>query len=185
MPNAVRSDGIGRPTEGPTVSADRSGAAPASVRLVPMTDQEYSSLMDELYRTYAADHVRAGRWSEAESVQKSREEIGKMLPEGRKTADHLFFTIRAGPGDEPVGAVWFAFQPTGAFVYDLEIRSAFRRRGYAEEAMRALEPMARDRGSDHIRLHVFGDNDGARKLYRKLGYVETNVLMAKALGAKD
>lgn len=153
------------------------------MRLVPMTDEEYAPFLDELNRQYAADHVRAGRWTEAEGPAKAREETGKLLPDGRRTPNHEFFTVRAGPGDEPVGAVWVAFEPRGAFIYDLEIRPSFRRRGYAEAAMRALEPKARERGFDRILLHVFGDNVGARKLYAKLGYVETNVLMAKDLRA--
>lgn len=190
-PNAIGGRDTAPGPEGSTLTGDRIAAVPVTVRLVPMTDEEYSPFLDGLYREYAADHVRAGRWTEAEGEQKAREEIGKLLPDGRQTANHLLLTIRVDPGDEPVGAVWIAFQPPspfephGAFVYDLEIRPAFRRRGYAEEAMRALEPIARDRGFDHIRLHVFGDNAGARHLYRKLGYVETNVLMAKALGLKD
>ena len=32
-----------------------------------------------------------------------------------------------------------------------------------------------------IQLHVFGHNSGARALYRKLGYEETNVIMTKRL----
>jgi ribosomal protein S18 acetylase RimI-like enzyme len=37
-------------------------------------------------------------------------------------------------------------------------------------------------GIQKVTLHVFGDNTVARSLYRKLGFVETNVVMAKSLG---
>jgi RimJ/RimL family protein N-acetyltransferase len=46
----------------------------------------------------------------------------------------------------------------------------------------ALEPIARDLGYDEIGLHVFGDNEVARHLYRSSGYVETDVMMRKTLG---
>ena len=48
--------------------------------------------------------------------------------------------------------------------------------------MTALEETVRALGLDEIRLHVFGHNGAARALYRKLGFVETNVMMAKQLG---
>ncbi len=44
-----------------------------------------------------------------------------------------------------------------------------------------MEKIARDKGAQKISLHVFGYNLGARKLYTKLGYAETNVAMSKAL----
>ena len=42
-------------------------------------------------------------------------------------------------------------------------------------------PTARSLGYDAIGLHVFGDNDVARTLYRTSGYEETDVTMRKAL----
>ena len=45
-----------------------------------------------------------------------------------------------------------------------------------------LNNMARTLGYDEIGLHVFGDNEIARNLYRSAGYVETNVSMVKRLG---
>ena len=56
-----------------------------------------------------------------------------------------------------------------------------RRRGYAEQAMLALEKEARRMGAGTIRLHVFGHNSAARPLYEKLGYYPTNIVMAKDL----
>ena len=47
--------------------------------------------------------------------------------------------------------------------------------------MEALE-VARALGYDAIRLHVFGDNAVARRLYRAVGYEETDVTMRKRLG---
>lgn len=47
--------------------------------------------------------------------------------------------------------------------------------------MRAMENEVRSAGLKAVRLQVFGNNAVARSLYRKLGYIETNVIMAKDL----
>ena len=151
------------------------------VRLVPMGDDEYAPFMEELLRSYAESHVRSGRWTAAEGPAKAREEVAHLLTSGRATPDHWFFSVLAEPEGTKVGALWLAVEPRGAFVYDLEIDEPYRRRGHAEAAMRAAEEVARTRGAGKISLHVFGDNTGARQLYRKLGYEETNVMMAKSL----
>ena len=153
------------------------------VALVPMSPADYEPFMEQLIRGYAADHVRTGRWTEAEGLAEARKETQELLPGGQSTPGHFFFTITSDSPQEKVGAVWLALEPEGAFVYDIIVFERFRRRGYAEAAMRLLEGVAREKGAQKIALHVFGDNEGARRLYQKLGYSETNVRMAKTLSA--
>jgi ribosomal protein S18 acetylase RimI-like enzyme len=84
-----------------------------------------------------------------------------------------------------VGMLWFAVErrPAGAraFVYDVEVFEPFRRRGYAEQAFKAMEERVRELGLNTISLHVFGHNHAARTLYEKLGYIATNLNMSKTL----
>jgi RimJ/RimL family protein N-acetyltransferase len=155
--------------------------ATMTIRLVPMTASEYDSFMENLIREYAADHVRTGQWTAEEGPAKAREETRELLPEGVATPNHYLFTIVGDPTGEKLGAIWLAVEPRGGFIYDLLILEPYRRRGYAEEAMHRIEDVAREKGVSKISLHVFGDNLGARKLYAKLGYAETNVVMAKSL----
>ena len=44
-----------------------------------------------------------------------------------------------------------------------------------------MERRVRDLGGHQIGLHVFGHNQPAYAMYTKLGYVPTNITMAKAL----
>lgn len=156
-------------------------SGPSVVRLVPMEPADFDAYLDRLVRSYAEDHIRAGRWTPEEGLAEARKEVQKLLPAGLQTANHFLYTIVADPPDEKVGVSWLAIEPRGGFVYDLLIFEDFRRKGYAEGAMRALERMAEAKGARKLSLHVFGDNLGARKLYTKLGYAETNVLMSKPL----
>ena len=47
------------------------------------------------------------------------------------------------------------------------------------EALAAVEAYAREHGCIGVMLHVFGSNTGARQLYLKAGFDETNVIMLK------
>jgi ribosomal protein S18 acetylase RimI-like enzyme len=151
------------------------------VILVPMEPAEFDAYATNLIERYAAEHVKGGRWTAAEAPAEARKEIDQLLPQGIATPHHYLMSILHGPDRERVGVIWLAIEPRGGFIYDLEIFERHRRRGYAEEAMRQVERVARGHGAEKLRLHVFGDNDRARRLYAKLGYVETNVAMAKTL----
>lgn len=155
------------------------------IDLVPMTDEAYHLFLDRAVADYAQQHVQGGRWSAAEANEESRKEFAALLPNGVDTPDTFLYTIADADTQTPVGMLWYTIQEQGgkqvAFIYNIEIDEAFRRRGYASAAFHALEQETRAKGLDQIRLHVFGHNHGARALYEKLGYETTNVMMAKSL----
>lgn len=156
------------------------------VGLIPMTEEEYRPWLEAAVRDYAEDHIKDGRWTAENALEESAKEFNHLLPEGLATAGNYLFRIYDARQDQKVGYLWFAVQePEGrqyAFVYDFAISEPFRRRGYGSGAFEALEEKVRELGLDNIQLHVFGHNDAARALYKKLGYVETNVRMRKDLG---
>ncbi len=158
------------------------------VQLQPMTSAEYEPWLEGDIREYADEKVRAGNWSAADALERSAEEHRKLLPQGLATPDNYLYTITAEPapgeGPVPVGMVWLAvppWQPPLAFIYDFVIHEPYRRRGYASQALLALEGKVRALGLDTIGLHVFGHNHAARALYEKAGYEITNISMAKKL----
>src|SRR5579864_561662 len=149
-----------------------------------MTDQEFEAWLPATVAEYAAEHVRTGRWSEKEALEKSREEVNRLLPKGLHTPDHHLRNIVLADGREPVGMIWVGVEhkaAPSAFIYNIEIYPRFRRRGYSEQAMLKLEGEVRRWGLESIRLHVFGHNTAARPLHEKLGYEPTNIQMLKRL----
>ena len=154
------------------------------VHLGPMTETELQAYLEPAIAEYAAEHVKAGRWSPAEALEESRKEITQLLPDGLKTAKQHLFSIRDDSGAN-LGMLWFAVRERGAsrsaFIYDVRIDEPFQRRGYATQAFQALETLARDMGITAISLHVFGHNMAARALYEKLGFVTTNLSMTKTI----
>ena len=154
----------------------------SDVELRPMSVEEYDAWVPVAIASYAADHARVGSKPADEALSSAKKEFAELLPEGAETPEHhLLVASAAGPR---VGILWLRIptkEPVRAFVYDIEVDEAVRGRGYGRAIMLAAETYAREHGATSIRLHVFGDNTVARRLYESLGYETTNVNMAKTL----
>ena len=151
-------------------------------RLEPMDQATYEAWRADSQRNYASEKVKAGNWKQEEAEALSREAFDKLLPEGRQTAAHEIRAMVNGAGEQ-VGHAWFTIedreQGRVAFIYDIEVDEAHRRRGYARLALAEIDEYAREHGCIGVMLHVFGYNEAARQLYRSAGYLETNVIMLK------
>ena len=153
------------------------------IKLIGMAEGEFAVYLSRAIPDYAAEKVQAGNWLEAEALERSRKEYEDLLPQGVQTQGNYLFTL-INESNEPVGYLWYARlekYPQVAFIYDFEIYSAFRRRGYASQALNELARLARSQGFKKLELHVFGFNTAARELYKKSGFIETNVNMSKEL----
>jgi ribosomal protein S18 acetylase RimI-like enzyme len=150
-----------------------------------MTQSEFDEFLRVSIAEYAEEKTQAGNYKPEEALERSRGEFEKLLPEGLATKDHYLFSIYAEDLETVVGDLWVAIVrthgPTHAFVYDVKIGEAFRRRGYAQAAFKQLEEKVREWGLSKISLHVFGHNTGAQALYQGLGYLPTNISMSKEI----
>ena len=148
-----------------------------------MTETEFTGFVQRIIPDYARGKVSAGNWAVEESLQKSKEAINSLLPQGLSTPDNYLFTIKHD--GEAVGHLWLAIQHRAdgrfGYIYDVYIAEPFQRRGIATNAMRLLEDEASRLGFSSLSLHVFGHNTAARALYEKLGYQITNLNMSKTL----
>jgi len=157
--------------------------------LTPMTPESYQRFLDRSVPSYAAEHMRSGRWTAEEANERAADEFRALLPEGAATPDNFCFDLHDPESGQDVGVLWYKLQPRGnervAFVYEVEIGADHRRKGYASEAFRLLERHAADQGATGIQLHVFGHNHAARALYEGLGFQPINIVMGKQLGELD
>ena len=154
------------------------------VRLVPMNAAQYGQMRDRSLVAYAEDMVRIGVWSQIEAMDRSKKDFEKLLPDGLQTRDQYLFAIMADDGSE-VGAVWYGIRPSprgpAGFIWWLEIFEAFRRKGHAGAALLELEKDAVSKGATYLGLNVFGHDQPAVALYRKLGYEATSFNMEKRI----
>ena len=155
--------------------------------LVPMSPDTYAAYLAAAVAGYAQDNVDSGRWPAAGALARSTADFEDSLPQGLQTTDNYLYEIKSAESGPTVGFIWFAVEEKlglrSAFVYDVELKPEFRRRGHATAAFAALERLVRELRLSSIGLHVFAHNTGAQALYRKLGYSVTSVNMLKHLAA--
>ena len=155
------------------------------VRLVAMRDSEFEQYMQRDIQTYAEENVKAGYWLPTTALEKSRKVHDALLPDGLATKDHHFFNIQDDERGEVIGTVWLKVDrdpsTQSGFIYELFIEEAFRRKGYATQAMLALQEKAKELGLRALVLHVFAHNRAAIALYAKLGYEIKSLNMTKDL----
>jgi ribosomal protein S18 acetylase RimI-like enzyme len=94
--------------------------------------------------------------------------------------------------NKPVGyivlTIGFSFEFHGhdAFIDELYVDAAYRRRGFGRQAVAFLEEKAREMGVSAVHLEVERGNDPALELYRGIGYEDHNrFLMTKWLHHED
>jgi diamine N-acetyltransferase len=95
-----------------------------------------------------------------------------MLCDGGKPIGYIILTIGFS----------FEFHGHDAFIDELYIDTAHRRRGYGRQAVAFLEKRAREMGVHAVHLEVDRGNDPAFELYRRAGYEDHDrFLMTKWL----
>ncbi len=151
-------------------------------RLDPMDEATFLAWRETTKREYAAEKVKAGNYPEENAAELAEAEFAKLLPDGRHTAGHEIRSMVNETGDK-AGYAWFTIETRDVgrvvFIYDIAVHPAHRRHGYARLALAEIDAYAREHECLGVMLHVFGDNEPARNLYRSAGYVETNVIMLK------
>jgi ribosomal protein S18 acetylase RimI-like enzyme len=163
-----------------TAAAGNDGGA--MIRLEPMDEATYVAWRAATTREYAAEKVKAGNYPEADAEALAEGEFAKLLPIGRESPGQEIRSMVNEAG-EKVGYAWFTIENRDVgrvvFIYDIAVDPAHRRHGYARLALAEIDAYARENGCLGVMLHVFGDNEAARQLYRSAGYLETNVMMLK------
>ena len=154
----------------------------ATVSLVPMSPERYVTWHAYSIAGYAEENVTSGRWTPDEALANSERDFNALLPEGLDTDGHELWSVVDGAGDE-VGILWVGTdrRPSYVFIYDIEMNPDRRGEGFGTATLLALEEWCRANGISKIGLHVFGHNQGAWRLYQRMGYVEKSVQMEKQL----
>ena len=157
------------------------------VQLVPMSESDLETYLEQAIRRYAYERIRWNLWHESDAQSKAQLVFDERLPQGLATPNNHLYRIIRDNNEETllIGYLWFAVEPHQAidvaFVYDIVIDSTYRRRGYGRDAFRLLEEKVREHGLDTIFLNVFGDNHEARAMYESLGYAAANLRMIKKI----
>jgi ribosomal protein S18 acetylase RimI-like enzyme len=156
------------------------------VELAPMSPPDWEAWRVAAVAAYARQMAQRGVWPAETSLARASALFAELVPDGQESPGHVFRHITLADGSK-TGALWLAAEDAPGrgtvFLWDIVIDEAHRGRGLGRAALAAAEALARWLGYERMRLHVFGDNEVARGLYRSAGYEETDVTMEKRIGS--
>lgn len=152
-----------------------------TIRLEEMNEEEYAFYIKDKIARYG--EVLAQNMYEAgeEPASKARKQLASLLPEGKGTPKHHLYKIDGN--NEVIGYVWLKTDDAkkSAFLYEIYILEEFQSKGYGTQTMHLIEEWLKERGVHYFKLHVFGSNKGAHKLYEKIGFGVAGYNMIKSL----
>ena len=153
----------------------------ALLELQPIAESEFAAFLEATLPSYSSARAVADHVTLAAAEPVARAQQARLLFDGFHTPGHRFYWIRCEGSS--VGSLWLSFDPEAgeAYIYDIVIFEGQRRRGYASEALRTAEEIARTEGCQRIGLNVFAPNEIAQALYRRLGYAVASLYMNKPL----
>jgi ribosomal protein S18 acetylase RimI-like enzyme len=149
------------------------------ITLETIQQADFERFLEREVREYAADHVRNGNWPAEGSLERSRKEFERLLPDGILSQNQYLWSIC--DETEKMGVLWVEVKKGKAFIYDFVIEEPLRGRGFGKQALIAMEEKLKAMEVESVGLHVFGDNVGAQELYKKMGFRITGIQMKKSL----
>ena len=146
-----------------------------------MSDSEYKTFYERSVPEYAKDKEQSDHLTSREALAAATKQFKELLAQGLLTPKHFFFSIIDSETKKCLGDVWLADRSMkGAlYIFDLYLSPDSRGKGLGKEVMSLLEIEVKKLGFNALRLHVFGHNTVARKLYESAGYITTNIHMLK------
>lgn len=152
-----------------------------SMRFAPLTAEQIDFYLPHSRRGYVDDLVRAGALDSDRARRKAAADYTSLDDEGTL---YVAGFAEVDGVEEWVGVIGWVLkgfdvdhdEPT-LYIYDLEVFERFRRRGFGEALLAHASAEAERAGAEAVRLTVWEGNDGAKALYRKVGFVEENARM--------
>ena len=155
------------------------------IYLKPMTASEFDEFKFVSQNTYATDLAKVEGISIAQAQKYAAEQFDKLLPEGLRTNQQYLYTVALKDTDQSIGYLWLGlqnrFNRNIASINDVAISAVYRGKGLGKLLMGLVEQESRKMGAARIRLHVFNQNDVAKRLYLSMGFEPTNIDMKKEL----
>lgn len=141
--------------------------AAARILRADFADEAHARALVALLEAYALDPAGGGAPLGAHAR-------ASLVP-GLAARPHAF-AVLAFDGEEPVGLA-ICFEGFSTFagrplvnVHDVFVVASRRGRGIAEAMLGLVERIARERGACKLTLEVLSGNEGAKRLYARLGF---------------
>lgn len=146
----------------------------AEVKLVEMTIEEFVRRRGPMIQQRAERLAEFGGASLPDALAQAEREMVKFLPEGPRTPGKLWRTAWAD--GEEIGCIWASVldlvvsPTTWAWVDWIVVDEQYRRCGYGQAILEAMEAELAGLGVSRLGVNVFSSNDVVRRLYEQLGF---------------
>ncbi|WP_416731043.1 GNAT family N-acetyltransferase [Fictibacillus sp. JL2B1089] len=149
------------------------------IHLNPLTEQEFQDYLAFMISDYAYEITKNFNLTLQSALEESEMMMSDLWKDGSLTEGQHVFNIQDSKTYEKVGILWYEVMPgiNQAYVYHIFIDDLYRRKGYGKKTFEILQSMLKQSGIDSIGLSVFGKNEAAYQLYKKLGYKNTRISM--------
>lgn len=151
------------------------------ISLRKMTGDEFKIYFDNKIERYSRVLSQNVHEEGEESFSKALKQLNNLLPQGLDTPNHYLLNIFKD--DETIGFVWIKVETEkkSAFLYEIYIFDKHRGKGYGTLVINDVEEWLKLKGIHYFKLHVFGSNTEARKLYERLGFGIAGINMLKSI----
>lgn len=148
-----------------------------------MNNQEFEKYIDFMKEEYAQDISANFSLPMDKALEESEMMMKETFSDGLLTEGQYIFNISDSNSNRNVGIIWFSVNTeiNRAFLYHIYIDELHRNKGYGTKALNLLEARVKELGMDSLALSVFGKNEGAYYLYKKLGYTTSSISMHKVI----
>ncbi|ANC76375.1 hypothetical protein ABE65_005980 [Fictibacillus phosphorivorans] len=153
------------------------------IHLTPLTEQEFQEYLAFMISDYANEITNNFNLTLQSAIEESEMMMNDLWKEGLLTEGQYLNNILDSKTHEKVGIVWYGLIPeiNQAYVYHIFIDDLHRRKGYGKNTLEMLQSMLKQSGIKSMGLSVFGKNEVAYQLYKKLGYKNTRISMEMVL----
>ncbi|MEK4760718.1 GNAT family N-acetyltransferase [Viridibacillus sp. FSL E2-0187] len=153
-----------------------------NILLKKMSEKEFTIYFEdkvERYSYFLSENVH--EVNSEDPLSKARKQLNNLLPKGIETSNHHLFNIYED--DLLIGFIWIKLEKEkkSAFLYEIFIFEENRGKGFGTRVMKNVEEWLKQEGIYYFKLHVFGRNEGARKLYEELGFEIAGINMLKTI----
>ncbi len=148
-----------------------------------MNNQEFEKYIDFMKMEYAQDISANFSLPMDKALEESEMMVKETFSDGLLTEGQYIFNISDSNSTMNVGIIWFNVNTeiNRAYLYHIYIDELHRNKGYGSKALKLLEAKVKELGMDSLALSVFGKNEGAYYLYKKLGYTTSSISMHKVI----
>ena len=155
-----------------------------NINFKDMTKIEKEEYFKESFEEYVQAKMKACGYTENEARILAQSDFDSCMnvPPGVKQDSYILKILN---NDEPVGNLWYITrklpESKTAFLCEIYLKERYRGKGIGSLAIDLFEKRAKEEGCHRVSLHAFGYNEGAIRLYERLGYLVTDVTMQKSL----